>query len=111
MTEHTDYELKFDKAFDKFMGHVNSVFDKYWNDMGFTHSKSSFEVVEGKRYVKVVRNDVSQKSVHLFVDKTNGNVLKAKSWKGPETKNPRGNIFNEDNGLGSLTPHGTVYLR
>jgi len=108
MTEHTDYELKFDKAFDKFMGHVNAVFDKYWKDNGFTHTKSSFEVVEGRRYTKVVRNDVSQKSVHLFVDKTNGDVLKAASWKSP-AKGARGNIFNKDNGLDSLTPHGAKY--
>lgn len=106
--EKTDYQLKFDKAFDGFMENVEKVFDEYWTSMGFTRIlKPTFEIAEGRRYIKVVRVD-NQRSVHLFVDKTNGNILKAASWKSP-AKGARGNIFNEDNGFGALTPHGAKY--
>jgi len=61
---------------------------------------------EGKRYVKLIRNG----SVHCFVDKTNGDVLKAAGWKAP-AKHARGNIFDEHNGLGSMGEYGPAYLR
>lgn len=109
MKERTDKELEFDKAFDKFMDNVVMVHDEYWKQMGFTHEKPEFEVVEGRRYIKVVRNDRSQKSVHLFVDKTSGTILKAASWKSP-AKGSRGNIFDSDNGFSALTPHGARYF-
>lgn len=98
----------FDKAFEVFMDKVQAVFDKYWNEMGFTHTKPEFEVTEGPRYIKVIRDDRSQRSVHLFVDKRNGDVLKAASWKAP-AKGARSNIFDEDNGESGLTAYGAKY--
>lgn len=107
-----EQELKFDEAFEKFMKQVNYVFDEYWKTMGFTHEKPTFEVVDGRRYVKVIRVDSTQKSVHLFVDKSEKNfgaVLRSATWKSP-AKGNRGNIFSEVNGLEALTPFGAKYL-
>lgn len=101
-------ELEFDEAFDKFMDRVVQVSDEYWKQMSFTHPKPEFEVVEGRRYIKVIRDSLGQKSVHLFVDK-NGDILKAATWKSP-AKHPRGSIFSENNGLEALTPFGAKYL-
>ena len=64
---------------------------------------------EGRRYVKIIRVD-SQRSVYGFIDKTNGDVLKAASWKAP-AKHARGNIYAEDNGLGCCGQYGVAYLR
>jgi hypothetical protein len=65
----------------------------------------------GRRYAKIVRADVGGScGVYCFVDKTNGNVLKAASWSAP-AKHARGNIFNNDNGLGAMGPYGAAYLR
>lgn len=65
----------------------------------------------GRRYAKIVRADRSGScGVYCFVDKTNGNVLKAASWSAP-AKHARGNIFNNDNGLGAMSPYGAAYLR
>jgi hypothetical protein len=69
----------------------------------------TFEVNNGRRYFKIVRVD-NQRSVHVFVDRTNGDVLKAASWKTP-AKHSRGNIFNKDNGLDCMTPYGATYLK
>jgi hypothetical protein len=40
-------------------------------------------LVDGKR---------QHRGVHCFVDLSNGNILKAAGYKGPDKKNPRGNI-------------------
>lgn|SRR4030065_2583453 len=68
-------------------------------------------IEKGKRYIRIVRNERGQgRSVHCFIDTTNGDVLKAAGWKAP-AKHARGNIFNPDNGLGSVGPYGGNYLR
>ena len=66
----------------------------------------------GRRYAKLVRSNQSgsDRSVHCFVDLTNGDVLKAASWKAP-AKHARGNIHDANNGLGGVTHHGGAYLR
>lgn len=59
-----------------------------------------------KKYIRIV----SDGSVHCFIDRTNGDVLKAAGWKAP-AKHARGNIFDDKNGLGSMGPFGTAYLK
>lgn len=66
----------------------------------------------GRKYIRIVRRDsgATGGSVHCFIDTTNGNVLKAASWKAP-AKHARGNIYDVKNGLGLMGPHGPAYLR
>ena len=66
----------------------------------------AFGVDMGKRYIRIT----CDRSVHAFVDKTNGDVLKPASWKAP-AKHARGNIFDAKSGLGSMGPFGPAYLR
>lgn len=68
--------------------------------------KVGFEM--GKRYVRVFTNNGTQRSVHSFVDMTNGNILKG-SWKAPVKNGVRGNI-NEDPSK-VINHHGPNYLR
>jgi len=66
----------------------------------------------GGRYVRVVvsdRDPSTGRSVYCFVDTTNGDILKAASWKAP-AKHARGNIFS-DNPLSAVTEYGGRYLR
>lgn len=72
----------------------------------------TFSTMPGKRYVRIVRGDVNsgQRSVHCFVDMTDGSVFKAAGWKAP-AKHARGNIFDEHNGLGRMGEYGPAYLR
>jgi len=66
---------------------------------------------EGKRYIRIVSDDGPHHiSAWGFIDKTNGDVLKAASWKAP-AKHARGNLFDEWNGLKYITPYGPAYLR
>ena len=71
-----------------------------------------FEFTKGRRYWKVIRASVngSSRSVHVFVDTKTGGVLKAASWSAP-AKGSRGNIFDENNGLGRMGPYGAGYNR
>lgn len=53
----------------------------------------TFVLEPGQKYIRVVRVD-TQRSVQCFIDKRNGDLLKAETWKKP-AKDARGNIFNE----------------
>ncbi len=65
----------------------------------------------GRKYVRIVAKDGSgSRSVHCFVNRQNGDVLKAASWKAP-AKHARGNIFDASNGLANMGPSGPAYLR
>ena len=96
--------LEFKKNFEIFFEGCQKIYDKYWEQMGFSHQKDEFSFSVGKKYVKVFYGG----SVHSFVDMTNGNVLKPASWATP-AKGSRGNIFDEKNGLGRMTAYGPQY--
>ncbi len=64
---------------------------------------------EGSRYVRVFKITGTQRSLHSFVDKTNGNILKG-SWKSPVKNGVRGNIHDE-NISKVINHHGPNYLR
>ena len=62
---------------------------------------------DGSRYIRIFRGS----SAEAFIDKTNGDVLKAATWRAP-AKHSRGNIFDAHNGLGTYHDHtGPAYLR
>lgn len=97
----------------------NGVFLKcqqHLEDMKFTHF--TYEGVvweEGSRYFKILVQEKNfnhpiSNRIHCFVDKHNGGILKAATWKAP-AKIYRGNIFNPDNGLNCVNHYGAKYLR
>ena len=64
----------------------------------------------GRRYIKVVAASGPGRHVWGFIDQTNGDILKAASWKAP-AEHARGNLFDETGGLGRVGPGGPEYLR
>ena len=85
----------------------------------FTHLEAPSVGIDGngKKYLRVSffrfhdsRGKSYPESVYFFVDLTNGNLLKPATYKAPELKNPRGNVFDKDI-LTKLTPYGVVYVR
>ena len=85
----------------------------------FTHLEAPSVGVDGngKKYLRVSnfkfvadRGKWYPESVFFFVDLTNGNLLRPATYKAPELKNPRGNVFDKDI-LTKLTPYGVVYVR
>lgn len=95
----------FETAFMTFYAGCEKIYNEYCDKYNFT-VRDHFHFTEGKRYMRVVCGT----GVHCFVDKTNGDVLKAASWNAP-AKHARGNIYNEKNGLDLMGAHGPAYLR
>jgi hypothetical protein len=64
----------------------------------------------GSKNIRVVQNGGCGRSVHCFVEKSTGNILKAAGWKAP-AKGARGNIFNPES-YAKCDPYGSwLYLR
>lgn len=107
-------------AFELFMQGVQAEGEKHYADRGYTFGSQIFTFEAGQKYIRIICNDVkpgatevpegASRRVHCFIDRTNGDVLKAASWKAP-AKRARGNIFNPDHGMNALTPYGAAYLR
>ena len=75
-------------------------------EKNFPNQVEEMTVKQGPRYIKINRGN----SVHAFVDRTNGDVLKPASWRAP-AKTARGNVFDDKNGLGMINHYGPEYLR
>ena len=102
---------EFDAALATWLEGCNEIVAE--NDKRFPNCEfnSRVAIEGGRKYLKVVkRDDMGGGSAWAFVDTTNGDVLKPASWKAP-AKHARGNIFDENNGLGSIGPYGPAYLR
>lgn len=114
-------KLSFEEALQNFLKIVQGVSDEHMNRVhpGYP-STIQYRIQPGKRYVKIVKYETpkegkvdqytSGESVHCFVDSTNGDILKAASWKAP-AKHARGNIFEPDGGRSGIDHYGGRYLR
>ena len=108
----------FENAFDKFFQGCRKICADYAKKegKGKPNPENAFAkqliVKKNKKYWKVIATSYmgSSKSAWVFVDSTNGNVLKVASWSKP-AKGPRGNVFDKQNGLGMITPYGAKSFR
>ena len=79
--------------------------DKYYAEK-FPHLKMGVvEINFGRRYAKLVKD----RGVYCFIDMTNGDVLKAATWRAP-AKHARGNLFAPDGGMNCMGPYGAAYM-
>ena len=62
----------------------------------------------GPKYARIVLTNGPSRSVHCFVNLSNGDILKAAGWKAPYKGGARGNIAN---GAADVSPHGAAYAR
>ena len=88
---------------------VEAMIEDY-NERGYgTDTPDNYKVTEGRKYMKVVREN----SVAAFVLKEDykhfkkGDVLKAASWNAPALNRARGNVFK---GLYPMQWTGPLYL-
>ena len=69
-------------------------------------------IIKGRRYEKIASTDDTDQPttrVWAFIDKTNGDVLKPAGWKAP-AKHPRGNIYDEHDGMRFIGAYGPSYM-
>ena len=108
-------ENNFGACFEKYLEGVRAkVAEKMKEYKNLEAPEVLFKV--GSRYVKVYKAEkasdgsYTSRSVHSFIDRTNGDVLKAETWKAP-AKHARGNIYDADFGLSRVSAYGPEYLR
>ena len=69
-------------------------YSKFLKDIDNDEFKFGVEFAEGSKYVKIVAISAGgSRSVHSFVEKSTGNILKAASWAAPARNFTRGNVY------------------
>ncbi len=104
-------------ALASFVATAQDIVDAYFAKHCPVLKASKLSVQPGRRYAKIVTTrtnqdgsaDVMSRSVYCFVDLTNGDVLKAETWRKP-AKHARANIFASDFGASGINEHGANYL-
>ena len=80
-----------------------------WKARANVGAPPAIAIVLGAKYAKIVRVEACGNSVYGFIDRANGDLLKAASWAKP-AKHARGNILAADP-LAGCTDYGLAYLR
>jgi hypothetical protein len=100
----------FDAAFDGFLAHSQKTLTDYMTSQFPTLPFAALKAYEGGRYVKIVKEEgSSSRSAWGFVDKTNGDVLKAAGW-GVPAKGARANVFDRGSWR-NVGAYGPAYMR
>ena len=82
---------------DGFLEQCNEILKEHYETKFPTLDIPSIKVYQSGKYYKVAKKDGSQnnESAWFFVDKEEGNIWKAASWKAPAKNFPRGNILED----------------
>ncbi len=106
-TTHAGQTESFESALDRFIAAVQAcINDHYAKDLP-NSTPPTIEATHGTKYVRVVS---LHNGVFCFVDKTNGNVLKADGWKRPHPL-PRGTIYTNDFEKYGVNRYGAKYAK
>jgi hypothetical protein len=100
----------FDQALQEWLTRAQKIVTDNHTNMKYTNFAPSTLSIDpnGKKYIKIVRTDFSDsRSVHCFIEKATGDVLKAAGWNAP-AKHARGNIYRL--GQEGVGPYGGNYL-
>ena len=99
----------FDKKFDEFLEGCQKIVDEGMRNYSW---EKKLTTKKGSKYIKIIAEDVGEgiksRTVWGFVDRSNGDILKAAGWKRP-AKGNRGNIFDEDPLL-FIGQYGPAYI-
>lgn len=99
----------FEAALGAFLQTIRDYQAAYWAKNYPNLVPPTIDVDPGyKKYVRVVQDNHTQRSVFCFVDVASGDILKADGWRRP-AKHARGSIC-VNAGRGAITPWGTYYL-
>jgi hypothetical protein len=101
MSDNPDFTNRFNEWFNECRSIVT---DDRRGEFGY-----DLEFEEGYKYVKLIMNTSNQRGSWAFVRKSDGDILKCASGRGP-AKGSRGNIFDEHNGMKFIRWTGPMYL-
>ena len=97
------------KQMDDFVNEVREMVEDHYEKHFSVLEKPQVGVDNGRKYWRIWKDG----SVFGFVRKDDGAILKAATWKAPQTKTKsavRGYI-TDDNCINTCTPYGIVYVR
>jgi len=103
------YPMDITKQIETFCASLQNMLEKHHNKSFPTLPAPRVEISMGKRFARIIKKDGSNASAYGFIDLSNGDLLKAASWKAP-AMHARGNIFNQD-ALSGCGPYGMAYLK
>lgn len=100
-----------DRLIEAFRRQIQSTLDAHYAKSFPTLEVPQIKLEWGQKYVRIVRErGPNDRSAFGFIDTTNGDLLKAESWKKP-ARIPRGNLYDASTWKGSHDPYGMAYLR
>jgi len=102
-------DADFQKALNSFIKGIEALIHKEEKDYTNDWQKTAITTGDMKKYVKIIATTGPSTRVWGFIDKSNGDILKAASWKVP-AKHARGNIYDQ-NPFKSVTYIGPAYLK
>jgi hypothetical protein len=94
---------------------LGELYVQHYTENGHIGKPPRFTVENGSKFTRIVENKTDfggGKSVYCFIDRSNGDILKAAGWKAP-AKGARGSIFNPNCDVGvKATVYGSgLYIR
>lgn len=103
-SSYTSIEARIECLTEAFAAKVASYFEANYPNQDVPPVDVRF----GKKYAKIIRDS----SVAGFVDMTNGDILRPKSWKAPAlySRGKVGNVLDDDFGISNFTDIGVRYL-
>jgi hypothetical protein len=108
MTTNTAVDTKFDAAVATFISGAQNKINSYFASERSGDTPTVLSVAPGRRYVKVLADGAELP--WAFIDRSNGDVLKAASNVQP-AKVARGNLFDSSNGLDAITNGSITVLK
>ena len=73
---------------------ILAEYSRFLKDLDYLENKFAIEFAEGSKYVKIISISAGgSRSVHSFVEKSTGDILKAASWAAPARNFTRGNVY------------------
>jgi hypothetical protein len=116
VTVSSDFQAKFDSWFAACQKKRRDYYAFEYPHLDEIYSYD-LEAEDLARYIRIVAREYSRSSgeritssAWAFIDKTNGDVLKANSATRP-AKGARGNLFDEHNGMQRIGVYGPAYNR
>jgi hypothetical protein len=100
----------FETALQTFVTSAQAIIDDHMTKNFPMLPREVLTVEPGRRYVRIVKSHgESGRYVYCFVDKTNGDILKAATWKAP-AKHARGNIYTTKDISQAVNHYGAHYM-
>ena len=98
-------------ALNLFLAKVNEVFQAQNAKMpNLTNYYEAPTVEEGSKFLRIVSKSGGSRSVYCFVNKLNGDILKAAGYKAP-AKGARGSVFKPESYAHADPYGGWLYAR